>query len=815
MMAMAFASISQAAEVPLPADMDVWTFNVANGPVGNAPSSSEFPSGGGAAWITHDNVLVDNQQMLFDRNNLITTGKGNYFKNVTPSVGGVSGATTGEFECQWDFASVDFGLTAAANQKATVALGFRGAGNADAMLRLQYEGQLNITNVTVTGATNIYTDADNILLMVKDGDFNWAEAHAFPAGSTISDLKIRINYNLFNGTVDFYYNHAGAGEVLLHAGNLPADWAISTYRCIAQFANGGSIWEQGDTVRVDNLVYSMIQEPFNPPAFAVLDAWHHAGLTNGATMAQSLSTGHVGGAFFSNADLASITNEMLMFKRTSTAASQDSIFRATPPSLYAGSVTGVYELSFRLRFDQTKFVLQYTAGNDSNKNIATFDEGVSVLSNLNVRMLMDLNNDTAQLFYTLNGGAEIAGSYNLPLLPNFALSEYRLVVQTINGNNSWQVGDSVLTDNLVFEKVEALVAVPAYTNVAEYLMNDSAGTLLEGIANTGDVDPNSFEGTDSFITTDGFGLLVWSDVTNVTYNSHTLAATYTEGFHQLDISLEDWSLVTGTNGCGVKIGLFDDTGTNGVQIGIDSVTNVASARIRANATSSGGGQVFTGNTTGTGVVLRVEINLAAGVYNAWWSHDNLIDFQSVVTGGTIGNMANIKNIRVATVGENWDVSDYVKVSDITYNTTSTEGPTGVSPAEQAYIDWVAGYPGFVDTDPNSNPDGDEFDNLLEYSFGGDPTVVDAVNAPAFGETTLDGGTNYILYVYAERNDAGARGLIYTLETNPDLVSGTWTNDNYEVVGTDTSDPEFNMVTNRVSTDAANEQFIQLQVEFQP
>jgi hypothetical protein len=110
-----------------------------------------------------------------------------------------------------------------------------------------------------------------------------------------------------------------------------------------------------------------------------------------------------------------------------------------------------------------------------------------------------------------------------------------------------------------------------------------------------------------------------------------------------------------------------------------------------------------------------------------------------------------------------------------------------------YDDWVDGYPGFTDIAPNSNPDGDAFDNLLEYSFGGDPTIADAVNAPLFGETVAEGGTNYILYVHAKRNDAASRGLTYTLKTNPDLLSGGWTNANYEVVGTDASGLEFNMM----------------------
>lgn len=43
-----------------------------------------------------------------------------------------------------------------------------------------------------------------------------------------------------------------------------------------------------------------------------------------------------------------------------------------------------------------------------------------------------------------------------------------------------------------------------------------------------------------------------------------------------------------------------------------------------------------------------------------------------------------------------------------------------------YEAWVADFPGLgVDTDPSDNPDGDSLSNLLEFSFGTDPTVSDA------------------------------------------------------------------------------------------
>ncbi|VGO19102.1 LamG-like jellyroll fold domain-containing protein [Pontiella sulfatireligans] len=111
-------------------------------------------------------------------------------------------------------------------------------------------------------------------------------------------------------------------------------------------------------------------------------------------------------------------------------------------------------------------------------------------------------------------------------------------------------------------------------------------------------------------------------------------------------------------------------------------------------------------------------------------------------------------------------------------------------------------------DQDANPDGDKINNLHEYALGGDPTDSDNQGLPqALGTMEAD-GTNWFTYVYPQRSDSNS-GLQYYLEACDDLVFGQWTNVGYEVMGTGMIDDEFNAVTNRVSTDAAEKQFIRL------
>ena len=132
-----------------------------------------------------------------------------------------------------------------------------------------------------------------------------------------------------------------------------------------------------------------------------------------------------------------------------------------------------------------------------------------------------------------------------------------------------------------------------------------------------------------------------------------------------------------------------------------------------------------------------------------------------------------------------------------------------------YSEWLDGFTGMgAETNRTDNPDGDLLENLYEYALGGNPMVPDTGNESTF-QTLEEGGTNWLEYIYAKRNDAPERGLEYYLETVPNLITGTWTNDNYTVQGSGVLDDEFDTVTNRVPVDAENQQFIRLQVDYTP
>ena len=105
------------------------------------------------------------------------------------------------------------------------------------------------------------------------------------------------------------------------------------------------------------------------------------------------------------------------------------------------------------------------------------------------------------------------------------------------------------------------------------------------------------------------------------------------------------------------------------------------------------------------------------------------------------------------------------------------------------------------------PDG--MNNLVEYALGGNPNVNDA--ATVMPHWVIDGP--WLDYIYNRRTNYAALGLDYNVETRSDFSSNSgWTNANYtELVGPVSG--EFETVTNRMDTRAANSRFIRLQIGY--
>jgi hypothetical protein len=113
----------------------------------------------------------------------------------------------------------------------------------------------------------------------------------------------------------------------------------------------------------------------------------------------------------------------------------------------------------------------------------------------------------------------------------------------------------------------------------------------------------------------------------------------------------------------------------------------------------------------------------------------------------------------------------------------------------------------------ANPDGDAANNLYEYGVGGNPTnPADIGYLPTGGIYDAGGVTNFFEYVYARRTTPG-HGLLYTVESTDDLVSGSWTNSGaIELPMTGNLDADFEAVTNRIDTVGKTNEFIRLKIE---
>lgn len=105
----------------------------------------------------------------------------------------------------------------------------------------------------------------------------------------------------------------------------------------------------------------------------------------------------------------------------------------------------------------------------------------------------------------------------------------------------------------------------------------------------------------------------------------------------------------------------------------------------------------------------------------------------------------------------------------TWTYSETSGTLSLSIVSAGYSSWITGFGlGAGDQDPTDDPDGDGFNNLMEYVLGGNPNSSNTSIAP----TGSKSGSNFI--VTFNRNDTAVSGadVAISLEYGNDLVGWT-------------------------------------------
>ena len=593
----------------------------------------------------------------------------------------------------------------------------------------------------------------------------------------------------------------------------------------------------------------------------VVDAWHYDGLTNGAGLAQGVSTGTVGGIAFADNALASIQDGRVRWQSDGVS---DSMYQGRDVSSYDGASNGAFQLSadfldadfsasaavsngsgrvnFGMRYlgtastNDAYFCLAFLSGGGTNpvyqlevKDAANNNTVVgtfagTTLGHLAVRAVYDLDHDTLDVYYRHDGGAEQL-AHSGALVSGFALDQLRSVAQTYNGGVNWMAGDQVFTDNLILRRLGTPPPPPASVKLEEW---DYAGVtngagINAGLSTTGtgsawsDKAPfgvvsnqmqrwratGAANESGFFDLSDGSYADATSGVYQLSYDVVSADFSNTDAFGgkaQFGYGVRDATLSGGARN-GVLLVRYEDTGgQNEFRLSLSAGTTVQQTIAAGHSISN--------------LHVRAVYNLdnagATGSFMGYFSINGGTETavtNALASGFTLRTLR--MHIQALNGGNSWQPGDMVLIDNITFLKQMPVTPSSLLAA------WLADYPTLGSaTNLVDNPDGDAANNLAEYAFGGDPTnALDAGALPGY-RTVSAGGTNYVEYVYAKRNDAAARGLDYAVQTTPDLVSGAWTNAGYVVVGSAPIDGAFDSVTNRMPTNAA-QRFIRLKVGFTP
>jgi endo-1,4-beta-xylanase len=609
----------------------------------------------------------------------------------------------------------------------------------------------------------------------------------------------------------------------------------------------------------------------DPNTSEVVDAWQYDSLSNGAGLAEGVSTGLVGGVFFNNNDLAAIQEGTVRWQSDGVS---DSMYAGKDLSSSDGAGNGFFQLSvdyldgdftataaltngtgrvgyafrndpagtkedagFRLVFfsgggSNAFYRLEVTDALGNNQHAGTFPG--TTLEHLNVRAVYDLDNSGSlgsfKVYYRLDGGSEVAAYTGGQLVSGFALDQLRNVVQTFDGSANWAAGDKISTDNLIVRTLGAPPPPPSEIVVDEWDYEGLTNAGLIEALSSGVVGNASFANVDLVSITDGVQNWTRFDAGNTSESAFrtTDPSSYdasTSGMFQVSwdfVSADFVNTDTADTSANIGFGLRSKNNGNedvAFRFRYDGTANQFLVQL---TDANGANQTFpasaiSGNSL-SNLNVRMIVDLdnrgSAGSVKLYYTPDDgseVVLTEAGMASATFQMDQYRYAVQTSNGGTDWQVGDVVTTDNLVVSLLMESAATPSALLD----DWLADYPTLgSQTNLTDNPDADLADNLLEYAFGGDPTnAFDIGYWPEF-QSLEDGGTNYIEYVYARRNDAAARGLSYELENTADLIEGVWTNSGFLFVGEGPIDGEFDAITNRLPITGV-EGFIRLNIHYTP
>jgi GH35 family endo-1,4-beta-xylanase len=238
--------------VPIWVALEEWTYDgVADGTALNG-TGTESTTGTGSKWADKAPFgVVSNQMQRWEATG--TDNESGFHDFNHPSY---ADATTGKYQLSYDVVSADFSNTDAFGGRAQFGYGIRDAaltgGDRNGVLLVRYVdtgGENKIHLRTLAGST---VDQDIV------------------GSHTVSDLHVRAVYDLDSvgsaGSFIGYFSVGGGPETAVTNALAPG-FTLRTLRMHIQALNGGNSWQPGDTVMIDNIVFSEEQLVVTPESY--------------------------------------------------------------------------------------------------------------------------------------------------------------------------------------------------------------------------------------------------------------------------------------------------------------------------------------------------------------------------------------------------------------------------------------------------------------------------------------------------------------------------------------------------------------------
>lgn len=351
-----------------------------------------------------------------------------------------------------------------------------------------------------------------------------------------------------------------------------------------------------------------------------------------------------------------------------------------------------------------------------------------------------------------------------------------LTVNLTSGNNLFEGrlgGFTAAQTGLNFVKNGAGTLTLSPTNTTNNYMGSttlSGGTLVFGrvAARSTSTTVTAAAGTVVGLGVGGTGYYSESDVSNLFENNLL-------GF-SLDV----------TTGVGI------DTTAGNFTYSVNQGGARSLTKLGANTLTLSGSNSYTGNTTVSAGALELATNGSLRFVIGGSGTNNAVNGTGTTTmngqfnfdltsasTNTNSTWTIVANTLTNSYGTNFLVNGFTGSGGNWTNTTngvryifsqsssvlSVQSIGGVTP----YNAWVSSWPGFIQTAGTADPDGDGYNNNMEFAFDGDPTV----GSPAL--ISVASSADGPVFSFLARRDTGA--VSYVVESTSDLSTVPWTDNN--------------------------------------